>query len=195
MTSTSRCSAVHAKTKSAPAFFFAAGVPRGATRRRATHTLHTATKRSPFFILLQMWIPCSRTNTPREISKPLLSPDTHGTRETQEIVISRTSPRTLLLHMPLTDLLRQIYRLADCRSGTLDSPDGRSFDQSAEAATTTARPPLSLLICPCLSLLSTDYCLSPCCHTLHRCSLTVRTLCLRKRESDHYPPAVTTRKS
>ena len=109
--------------------------------------------------------------------------------------MSRISPRILLLHIPSTDPLRRIYRLADCRSGTLDSPDGRSFDQSAEAATTTARPPLSLLICPCLSLLSTDYCLTPCCHTLRRCSLTVRTLCLRREELDHDPPAVTTRNS
>ena len=60
---------------------------------------------------------------------------------------------------------------------------------------TTARPPLSFIICPCLSLLSTDYCLSPCCHTLRRCSLSVRTLCLRREEWDHDPPAGTTRKS
>ena len=64
--------------------------------------------------------------------KPLLSTDTRGTRETREIVTSRTSPRTLLLHMPLTDLLRQIYRLADSRSGTLESPSGRFFDPRVE---------------------------------------------------------------
>ena len=107
----------------------------------------------------------------------------------------RTSPRILLLHIPPTDPLRRIYRLADSRGGTLESPAGRSFDPSAEGAMTTARPPLSLLICPCLSLLSTDYCLSPCCHTLRRCSLIVRTLCLRREKWDHYPPAVSTRKS
>ena len=45
------------------------------------------------------------------------------------------------------------------------------------------------IICPCLSLLSTDYCRSQCCHTLRRCSLAVRTLCLRKEEWDHDPPA------
>ena len=79
------------------------------------------------------------------------------------------------------------------RSGNLEGPAGWSFDQSAEGAMTTARPPLSLIICPCLPLLSTDYCLSPCCHTLRRCSLTVRTLCLRGEDWDHDPPAVTTR--
>ena len=66
------------------------------------------------------------------------------------------------------------------RSGTLESPVGWSFDPSAEGAMTTARLPLSLFICSRLSLLSTDYCLSTCCHTLRRCSLTVTTLCLRK---------------
>ena len=65
--------------------------------------------------------------------KPLLSTDTRGTRETREIVMSRTSSRTLLLHMPLTDLLRRIYRLADSRSGTLESPTGRFFDLSGES--------------------------------------------------------------
>ena len=81
------------------------------------------------------------------------------------------------------------------RSETLEGPARWSFDPSAEGAMRTARPPLSLIICPCLSLLSTDYCLSPCCHTLRRCSLIVRTLCLRREKWDHYPPAVTTRKS
>ena len=78
------------------------------------------------------------------------------------------------------------------RGGTMASPARRSFDRSAEGAMTTARPPLSLTSCPCLSLLSTDYYLSPCCYILRRCSLTVRTLCLRREEWDHAPPAVTT---
>ena len=109
--------------------------------------------------------------------------------------MSGTSPR-ILLHIPPTDPPRRIYRLADSRGGTLESPVGRSFDPSAEGAMTTARPPFSLLlICPYLSLLSTDYCLSPCCHTLRRCSLTVRTLCLRRDEWGHDPPAVTVRNS
>ena len=64
--------------------------------------------------------------------------------------MSRTSPRTLLLHIPLTDLLRRIYRLADSRSGTLESPAERFLDPSAEGAMATARPPLSLAIYPSL---------------------------------------------
>ena len=108
--------------------------------------------------------------------------------------MSGTSPR-ILLHIPPTDPPRRIYRLADSRGRTLESPAGRSFDPSAEGAMTTARPPLSLIICPCLSPLSTDYRLRPCCHTLRRCSLTVRTLCLRREEWDHDPRAVTTRNS
>ena len=78
------------------------------------------------------------------------------------------------------------------RSGTLEGAGGWSFDPSAEAAMTTARPPLSLIVCPCLCLLSTDYCHSPCCHTLRRCSLTVVTLCLRREEWDRDPQAVKT---
>ena len=79
------------------------------------------------------------------------------------------------------------------RGGTLESHAGWSFAPIAEGAMTTARLPLSLIICPCLSLLSTNYYLSPCCHTLRRCSLTVRRRCSRREEWDHDPPAVTTR--
>ena len=79
------------------------------------------------------------------------------------------------------------------RSGTLEGLAGWSFHPSAEGSMTTARPPLSLLICPCPSLLPTDYCLNSCCHTLRHSSLTVKTLCLRRGEWDHDPPAVTTR--
>ena len=79
------------------------------------------------------------------------------------------------------------------RRGTLESTAGRSFDPSAEEAITTSRPPLSRIICPCRSLMSTDHCYRPCCHTLRRCSLTARTRCLRREEWDHDPPAVTTR--
>ena len=81
------------------------------------------------------------------------------------------------------------------RSETLESPAGWSFDPSAEGAMTTARPPLSLIICHCLSFLSTDYCLRPCRHTLRRCSLTVRPLCVRREEWDHDAPAVKTRQT
>ena len=108
-------------------------------------------------------------------------------RGTREIVMSGNSPR-ILLHIPPTDPPRRIHRLWQIlRGGTLESPSGWSFDPSAEGAMTTARPPLSLIICPCLSLLSTDYCLSPCCHTLRRCSLIVKTLCLTQREMGSLP--------
>ena len=49
------------------------------------------------------------------------------------------------------------FRRRILRGGYTESPAGWSFDPSAEGAMTTARPPLSLIICPCLSLLSTDY--------------------------------------
>ena len=81
------------------------------------------------------------------------------------------------------------------RGGTLESPAGWYFDPSAGGAMTTARLPPSLIVCPCLSLLSTQYCLSPCCHTFRRRSLTGNTLCLRRDEWDHDPPAGTTRNS
>ena len=51
-----------------------------------------------------------------------------------------------------------------------------------------------LFICLSLSCLPPDYCLSPCCHALRRCSSTVRTLCSRREKWRHYPPAVSTRK-
>ena len=51
------------------------------------------------------------------------------------------------------------------RSGTLEGPAGWSFDPNAEGAMTTARTPLSLVICLCISFLSTDCCLSPSSHT------------------------------
>ena len=76
------------------------------------------------------------------------------------------------------------------RSGTLEGPAGWSFDPSAEGAMTTARPPLTLLICPCLSCCQRDRCTSPCCR---RRSSTVRTLCSRREEWDHDPPTVLSR--
>ena len=62
------------------------------------------------------------------------------------------------------------------RSGTLEGPAGWPFDPSAEGAMTTAHPPLSFLMCPCLSFCKRDCCLSPCCHTLRRRSLTKNAL-------------------
>ena len=94
-------------------------------------------------------VPCPRINTPRENGRnPFCPPDFLSgdqARGTREVIMSRTSPRTLLLHIPLTDPLRRIYRLADSRSGTLESPAGRFFDPSVVGSMTTARPPLSLL--------------------------------------------------
>ena len=151
-------------------------------------------------VLVLVWIPCPRTNTPREnvetpsafqisfLEAMLGELGRLSCLETRHGSFSSTfRPRILRGGYIAWRILR---------SGTMQSPAGRSFDPSAEGAMTTARPPLSLIICLCLSLLSTDYCLiSPCCHTLRRCSLTVRTLCLRREEWDHDPPAVTTRNS
>ena len=109
-------------------------------------------------------------------------------RGTREIVMSGNSPRSLLLHIPPTDPPRWIYCLADSPQWDFRRP---RFDPSTEGAMTTARPPLLLIICPCLSLLSMDYCLV----VTHSAAvvLTVRTLCLRREEWDHDPSAVTTR--
>ena len=78
------------------------------------------------------------------------------------------------------------------RSGTLEGPAGWSFDPSDEGEIATARPPLTLLICPCLSS-QRDCCTSSCCHTLRCRSSTVRTLCSHREEWDHDPPTVLTR--
>ena len=143
-----------------------------------------------------MWIPCPPTNTSRENVE---TPSAFQTSfletmlgelgrlpclETRHGAFSFTFRRRILSGGYIA------WRIL--RSGTLEGPAGWSFDPTAEGAMTTARPPRSLIICPCLSVLSTDYCLSPCCHTLRRCSLTVRTLCVRREEWDHDPPAVTT---
>ena len=90
-------------------------------------------------------------------------------------------------------ILRGGYIAWRIRSRSLEGPAGWSFDPSAEGAMTTARSPLSLSSVLVSPLLSTDYGLSPCCHTLRHRSLTVRTLCLRREEWGHDPPAVTTR--
>ena len=69
-----------------------------------------------------MWIPCPRTNTPREnVETPsafqtsFLEARNSGSyaRGTRENVMSGNSPRSLLLHIPPTDPPRRIYRLAD----------------------------------------------------------------------------------
>ena len=144
-----------------------------------------------------MWIPCPRTNTPREnVEIPLVFQTLF-----LEAMLGELGRLSCLdtRHGSFSSTFRRwILRggyiaWRSLRAGTLESPAGWFFDPSAEGATTTAHPTLSLIVCPRLSLLSTDYCLSPCCHTLRRCSLTVKTPCLRREEWGHDPPAVTTR--
>ena len=151
------------------------------------------------FCFKVMGTPCPRTNTPRENVE---TPSAFQTsfREVMFGELGRLSCLETRHGSFSSTFRRRILRggyiaWRILRSGTLESPAGWSFDPSAEGAMTTARPSLSLITCPCLSLLSTDYCHSPCCHTLCRCSLTVRTLCLGGEEWDHDPPAVTTRNS
>ena len=145
-----------------------------------------------------MWIPCPRTNTLRE------NVETPSAFQTSFLEAMLRKLRKLSCwetrHGSFSTFGRRILRGGYIAwwilcSGTLECLGGRSFHPSAEGAMTTARPPLSLIICPCLSLLLTDYCFSACCHTLRRCSLTVRILCLRREECDHDPPAVMTRNS
>ena len=143
-----------------------------------------------------MWIRCPRTNTPRENVE---TPSAFQTSileamlgelgklsclETRYGAFSSTFRRRIL---------RGGYIAWRIRSRSLEGPAGWSFDPSAEGAMTTARSPLSLSSVLVSPLLSTDYGLSPCCHTLRHRSLTVRTLCLRREEWGHDPPAVTTR--
>ena len=146
---------------------------------RPAGTYHTAVSQN---IMNFVRISCPRTNTPRENVE---APSAFQT-SFLEAMLGELGRLSCLetRHGSFSTFRRRILRSGYIawrivRSGTLEGP--------------AARPPLSLLICPCLSLLSTDYCLSLCCHTLHRCSLTVRTLCLRREEWDYDPPAVTTR--
>ena len=129
-----------------------------------------------------MWIPCLQTNTPRE------NVETPSAVQTLFLEAMLGDLRRLSCLEPRHGSFTSTFRrrilcggniAGDSRHGTLESPAGRSFDPSAEGAMTTARRPLSLIICPCLTFLSTDYSLSPCCRTLRRCSFTVRTLCMR----------------
>ena len=119
-------------------------------------------------ILNSMWVPCSRINTPTE------NVDTFSVFQTsfQEAMLGElgrlSCPETR--HGAFPTFRRRILRGGYIawwilRSGTLEGSAGWSFDPSAEGAMTIARPLLSFIMCPCLSLLSTDYCLSPCCHT------------------------------
>ena len=104
-----------------------------------------------------MWMPCPRTNTPRENVE---TPSAFQTSfleamrgelgrlsclETRHGAFSSSFRRRILSGGYIA---RRILR-----SGTLEGPTGWSFDPSVEGAMTTARPPLSLMICPCFSLL------------------------------------------
>ena len=125
-------------------------------------------------VLVLVWIPCPRTNTPRE------NVETPSAFQTSflEAMLGELGRLSCLetRHGSFSTLRRRILRggyiaWRILRGGTLESPAEWSFDPSAEGSMTAAHPPLSLIICPCLSLMSTDYCLSSCCHTLRRCSL------------------------
>ena len=142
-----------------------------------------------------MWITCPRTNTPRgKCRNPFCLPDfvsgSHA-RGTREIIMYVNSPRSLLLHIPPMDPPRRIYRLADSPQRDFGRPrwivlsSSRGSDDNCSPSTLTYH--LSLSLPPVNGLLS------PCCHTLRRCSLAIRTLCSRREEWDHDPPAVTAR--
>ena len=113
-----------------------------------------------------MWIPCSRNQQAYSYCRtPATFVSGNHARGSREIVMSRTrhgafSPtfRRWILRGGYT-----AWRIL--RGWTQEGPAGWSFDPSAEGATTTARPPLSLLICPCLSFCHRTA-LSSCCHTL-----------------------------
>ena len=102
-----------------------------------------------------MRMPCPRTNTPREnVDTPsafqiLFLEAMLG--ELGRFIMSGNSPRSVLLHIRRRILSGGYIAWRVLRSGTLEAPAGWSFDPSAEGAMTTARPPLSLIICPCLS--------------------------------------------
>ena len=97
-------------------------------------------------------------------------------RGTRQIVMSRTRHGALFSTFRRRILRGGYIAWRILRSGTLEGPAGWPFDPSAEGAMTTAHPPLSFLMCPCLSFCKRDCCLSPCCHTLRRRSLTKNAL-------------------
>ena len=101
-----------------------------------------------------MWIPCLQTNTPRE------NVETPSAVQTLFLEAMLGDLRRLSCLEPRHGSFTSTFRrrilcggniAGDSRHGTLESPAGRSFDPSAEGAMTTARRPLSLIICPCLS--------------------------------------------
>ena len=142
-----------------------------------------------------MWIPCPRTNTPRENVE---IPSAFQTSFVEAMLgdLGRLSCLETR-HGAFSTFRRRIlyggyiaWRIL--RSGTLEGPAGWCFEPSAEGALTTARPPLTLLTCPWLSSFQRDCCTSPCCHILRRRSSIVETLCSRREEWDHDPLTVLT---
>ena len=98
-----------------------------------------------------MWIPCPRTNTPRE------NVETPCTFQISflEAMLGELGRLSCLAthHGAFSTFRRRILRGGHItwrilRSGTLEGPAGWSFDPSAEGRMTTARPPLTLVICP-----------------------------------------------
>ena len=79
-------------------------------------------------------------------------------RGTRQIVMSRTRHGALFSTFRRRILRGGYIAWRILRSGTLEGPAGWSFDPSGEGSMTTARPPLSLLICPCLSFCQRDCC-------------------------------------
>ena len=102
-----------------------------------------------------VWIPCPRPNTPRE------NVETPSAFQTLflEAMLGELERLSCLetRHGAFSSTFRwRILRGGYIawwilRTGTLEGPAGWSFDPSAEGAMTTARPPLSLIICPCPS--------------------------------------------
>ena len=143
--------------------------------------------------------PVPGTNTPTEIVDTLLSSRLYFPAGKLCSGISgdchvQSSPRSLSLHIRQTNPPRRLYRPADSPQRDLGrhrwmvlGPECRGSNDNCPSSALTSY--LSL------SLLSSDGCHGPCCHTLRRRSLTVRTLCLRREEWDHDPPAGTTRNS
>ena len=143
-----------------------------------------------------MWIPCPRTNTSRENVE---TPSTFQTSflEAKLGELGRLSCLELATEpsphfadgSSAADISPGGFSAAGLWKAPLNGPMTRVPRERRQLLALRSHFS-SVLVSP---LLSTGYCLSPCCHRLRRCSLTVRTLCLRREECDDDPPAVTTR--